>query len=447
MMNFKKIRDCKILYLAPFRALASELKQSLAISLGKLGIKSKTIYGGNLPTIEERNSILEVNLLIATPEKFTAIEDVFPGIYDGFTTIICDEGHLLDDSSRGLSYELLLSRLKDDSNNKRRFIFISAIIPNISVINAWLGGNDETLISSDYRPTELEYGFLEKMETSEVGYLLNVNPHKERPYNYQLYKYLYGNDLTFFNPKSNRISKITSKKGLSVATALKATQSGTVALFAPHKRGDTGVEGLAKEAINQLKNKPPLLLLSTTSEQQVQNLVEYFTIVFGPNYLLTESAGQGILFHHGDFPQNIREIIEDSLRRDIVRLVICTSTLAEGVNLPIKTIVIHSTRRFNPVSESWERIKLRDLKNLVGRAGRAGKETKGLVLIPHLDDFETIQNLISDKYVEDVRGQLHYILTQITLHLRGKQLPISSEILDSLSENFGKNCWTVLMFQ
>src|SRR5690606_5570728 len=107
--------------------------------------------------VEERTSITDVNLLISTPEKFMVIEDIFPGISQLFTTIICDEGHLLDDDSRGLSYELLLSRLKSQGEEvKRRFIFVSAIIPNISTVNAWLGGSDESLISSDYRPTELD---------------------------------------------------------------------------------------------------------------------------------------------------------------------------------------------------------------------------------------------------------------------------------------------------
>lgn len=433
----RKNPSCKILYLAPFRALASELKQSLAVSLGRLGIKSKTIYGGNLPTLEERTSIQEVNLLIATPEKFMAIEDVFPGIYKDFTTIICDEGHLLDDNSRGLSYELLLSRLKENTETKRRFIFVSAIIPNISVVNAWLGGSENTLISSNYRPTELEYAFLKRMESKAVAYYLDINPHKERPYNYQLYKYLSDDDLIILNPENGKRQRITSKKGISVATALKAAQSGTVALFAPHKRGNSGVEGLVEEAIYQVSNRLNNFLLNNSPENYLENISAYFSIVFGSDYLLTVSAKLGILFHHADFPQGIREIVEDALRTGNIRFVICTNTLAEGVNLPIKTIVLHSTRRFNPnVVGRFEPMKIRDLKNLVGRAGRAGKETKGLVIIPDSADFQIIENLIKETNVEPVRGQLHNIITLITNALQRQRLQLTAEILDSLSEDF-----------
>ena len=435
--DFRLNSECHILYLAPYRALASELKQTLAVSLGELGITSKTIYGGNLPTIEERTSIGDVNLLISTPEKFMAVEDIFPGISQSFTTIICDEGHLLDDDSRGLSYELLLSRLKIDNVANRRFVFVSAIIPNIATVNAWLGGSNESMISSDYRPTELEYAFLKKMNKVN-GYYLDVNPHKHRPNNYQLYKFLFEDELTIPVTKK-KSKKITSKKGISVAVSIKATGSGTVALFAPHKRGYTGVEGLAEEALFQLSKKPEIGLEKYSPEKHLENLAEYFSIVFGANYLLTKCAVVGVLFHHGDFPQNVREIVEDSIRENKIRLVICTNTLAEGVNLPIKTIVLHSTIRYNPYAiGNYSPLKIRDLKNLVGRAGRAGKETKGMVIVPHEEDFNRINALILERNVEPVRGQLYNIVHLITEDLQRKKLPISAEILDSLSEQLQK---------
>lgn len=435
--EYKKNPRCKILYLAPFRALASELKQSLAVCLGRLGIKSKTIYGGNLPTYEEKSLVQDVNLIVATPEKFMAMEDAIPDVYREFTTIICDEGHLLDDSSRGLSYELLLSRLKEKSEKKRRFIFASAIIPNISVVNKWLGGSNDTLITSDYRPTELEYAFLLRMDSKAPAYYLDVNPYKSRPYNYQLYKFLSGDDLTILNPGTGKKRIITSKKGISVATALKATQSGTVALFAPHKRGPLGVEDLVEEAIQQLINRSNYSLIKYSPENFLEKLSAYFSIVFGNKYLLTISSKLGILFHHADLPQAIREIIEDAIRHVNIRIVICTNTLAEGVNLPIQTIVLHSVRRFNPnVIGNWEPLKIRDLKNLVGRAGRAGKETKGLVIVPDAIDFPFIKKLINETNIEPVRGQLYNIITLITNALKNKRLLLNSEMLDSLNEEF-----------
>ncbi|WP_176526032.1 DEAD/DEAH box helicase, partial [Bacillus sp. AFS001701] len=80
--HFLRNSESKILFLAPFRALASELKSGFNRRLSSLGIKTKSIYGGNIPTQSEKEAIKNVNLLIATPEKFMAIESVLPDIYN-----------------------------------------------------------------------------------------------------------------------------------------------------------------------------------------------------------------------------------------------------------------------------------------------------------------------------------------------------------------------------
>ena len=435
--EFKKNHSCKILYLAPFRALASELKLSIARSLSNLGVSSKTIYGGNFPTLEEKFAISEVNLLIATPEKFMAIEDVLPEIFDDFTTIICDEGHLLDDETRGFGYELLLSRLKAAEVKNRRFIFISAIIPNISTINNWLGGDDNSMMSSNYRPTQLEFAFLMEMTGRLKAYYLDVNPTKRRPENYQLYKYLSNDEVKIINKDNGKTNLIKSKKGLSIAVALKAVNSGSVALFAPHKRGASGVEGLAVEAIFQLTYRENVTKPKDyANKEQIFSLKEYFNAIFGGEYLLTRIVDYGILFHHGDLPQGVREIVEDALREEDIRMVICTNTLAEGVNLPIRTMVLHSTKRFNPSLSRWEPLKIRDLKNLVGRAGRAGVETKGMVIVPHESDFRIIKNVINEQHVEAVNGRLYTITRRITEVLKKERMELSNEILDAQNEAF-----------
>lgn len=232
----------KVLFLAPFRALASELKSGFSRRLADLGLTSKTIYGGNVPTQEEKEAIQNVHVLIATPEKFMAIENVLPDAYNLFSLIICDEGHLLDDETRGLSYELLLAKFRAQSKDTpRRFIFLSAIIPNIDEINEWLDGDEESVIRSDYRPTELELAYLE--QTTNRNFMLNVNPHRPRPYNYQLNNFLTSRDFTYQNPRTGRSNTYSANTGKSrtVATALQATVAGIVALFAPQKRGNSGM--------------------------------------------------------------------------------------------------------------------------------------------------------------------------------------------------------------
>jgi len=422
----------RTLYLAPFRSLAAELNQSMGKHLRSLGISTKSIYGGHLPSADEREAIESVNLLVSTPEKMLAVEDVLPHILETFDTIICDEGHLLDDKQRGLSYELLLSRLKSHRKPGRRFVFISAIIPNISTINNWLGGADKTVIESDYRPTQLEYGFLHK--AAKGNYDLIVNPLSDYPIRYDLYKYLVPDSL-----KYNDGGQIKSKgtiKGISVAVALRALPSGAVALFTTEKRGHRGVEDLGEEIIRQVDENIKVNYPRDYAESSyIEHLRGYFSEVFGRDYLLTRLIEKGALFHHGDLPQDVREVIEDALREEKVKIVICNTTLAEGVNLPIRTMVLHSTQRMGankrPVSMS-----IRSLKNLVGRAGRAGKETKGLIIVPHSRDQELVKQLIREEGVEQVNGMLYNLISIITDVLREKGFELSNEILDAQNEGF-----------
>lgn len=435
--ELKNNPESKILYLAPFRALASELKQSFGKNLAKLQISSKTMYGGDIPTSEEKRAIQDVSLLIATPEKFMAIENIEPNFSKNFTMIICDEGHLLDDRGiRGLSYELLLSRFKKEANKK--FVFLSAIIPNIEDINIWLGGTGEQVIKSNFRATEIEYAFL--VGTGSFGikkeFQLIVNPLSELPKKYLLNKFLTEQDFIYkINSKEKEIEKIykyNTNKAKSVAIALKSLNSGSVALFTPLKGGMSGVSALTEEAISQIKSGINLVsgLNLNKNNKKREALKQYFKIIFGDSYLLTISVDYGILFHHGDLPQYVREIIEDSIRSESVRLIICTNTLAEGVNLPIRTIVVHSAQRFNPSTSKLEPINSRDLKNLFGRAGRAGKETKGLIIIPNSDDFSIVEKVIKEENVKKVEGFLYVIIKSLTK----RKFKLTAEILEKLSE-------------
>ena len=433
--EFQKNKKCKILYLAPFRALASELKQSFGKSLSNLDVKVKTMYGGNIPTQEEKVAIENSNLLISTPEKFMALEESEPLLVEKFTTIICDEGHLIDDSNRGLSYELLLTRLKKD----KRVVFISAIIPNIDTINEWLGGKKENIIKSNYRPTILNYAILNE---NKDGYMLDVNPTDKLPTNYKINKFISNEEFYFFNTKTNRKNKYSrSEKTISSTVALKSIPSGSVALFTAAKGARTGVRGLVNEINKQLNNKLKFPHpIEYADKKHIEKLIDYFTYIFSENYILTISAKNGFLYHTGDLPQFVREIIEDSLRRSKIRLVVCTNTLAEGVNLPIKTIVLHSIKRrfLNSQTKQWETdyINLRDLKNLVGRAGRAGKETKGLIIGTKKSEYNHLKNLIKDIEIEPVKGYLYNLIKNINEQIEEYDITLSNEILDQQSESF-----------
>jgi helicase len=140
----KSAADIAIL-LVPFRSLAAELKGSIVRTLNDLGVPAKCIYGGTIPTGDEVHDLAATRVIVATPEALSGLlsaGELVPRI----SMVICDEGHLLDGEGRGVGLEMLLARLKARPSGPPRFVFISAIVPNVEEINSWLGGTTVALL-------------------------------------------------------------------------------------------------------------------------------------------------------------------------------------------------------------------------------------------------------------------------------------------------------------
>ena len=111
---------------------------------------------------------------------------------------------------------------------------------------------------------------------------------------------------------------------------------GTSVIFAANKQGDQGAIGIAEELLEQLRRPLALPIPSTFAHAaQLALVVDYLRREFGEGWIGTQALAAGVVLHHGDIPQETREVLEDMLRLRQVLLAICTSTLAEGVNLPI----------------------------------------------------------------------------------------------------------------
>ena len=410
----KNASDVAIL-LVPYRSLASELKGSLVRNLNSLGIPAKCIYGGTVPTGDEIHDLVNTRVIVATPEALSGLlsaGELIPRV----TLVICDEGHLLDGEKRGIGLEMLLSRLKSRSSGSPRFVFISAIVPNVEEINLWLGGDVSGVVKSSYRPAIAEYAVLRREATGAKSLVhLEMHPHLGRQSRYLLKQFLSKEDFTFKNADTgrNNIYAFASFGALAIAAGRKALELGTVAVFAANKRGAQGAIGLAEEMDRQLVQQLGSLPLPSQYAEQskLRPVVDYLTAEYGNSWIGTRTASSGAVLHHGDIPQETREVLEGLLRQEAVRFVICTSTLAEGVNLPIRTLVLYSVHR----SAGQQPIPLlaRDVKNLVGRAGRAGSTTKGLVICINEGHWPLVERVALEIPGEPVYGALLSLVRQL----------------------------------
>lgn len=419
--------------IVPYRSLASELRHSLVRQLNGLGIAARCAYGGTIPSGDEVHGLDYINALIATPESLSGILSANTAFAQRISLVICDEGHLLDSSGRGIGLELLLARMKARQINPIRFVFMSAIIPNIEEINTWLGGDMNTVIRSTYRPAIAEFSIL-RSSGSGVGksIRLDMHPHALQR-QYSIHGFLDRESFQYVNPQTRRTNTytFTSTKTLAVAAARKVLSMGTTAIFAANKRGAQGAIGLAEELIKQLQCPLPLPKpVDYADIEALSTRITYLETEFGTYWIGARSLRNGVVLHHGDMPQETREVLEGLLRDHRIQLVICTSTLAEGVNLPIRSLVLYSVQR-RVGSGRPENMLARDIKNLVGRAGRAGANTKGLVICANSDQWWLVHPVATAGAGEPVRGSLRTLIEDLENFLRTHPIALNNQFLES----------------
>ena len=420
--------------LVPYRSLASELRGSLVKRLNLMGISTRCAYGGTVPTGAEVQDLDEVRVMVATPEALSGVLSAEPLFFRRISLVICDEGHLLDSPGRGVSLELLLARLRARDGGAPRFVFVSAIVPNIEEINSWLGGGTDSVVQSEYRPAIAEFAVLRPTGTgARQSISLEMHPHEDERMRFHITNFLRRQDFLWWNVATNRVNTygFGSVKTRAIATARKVLPMGAVAVFAANKRGHQGAMGLAEELIRQVEQGLPLPEPAAFANgRNVARATDYLEREYGANWVGTRALKAGAVLHHGDIPQETREVLEALLRSGAIRLAICTTTLAEGVNLPIRTLILYSVQR-RTASGRPKNMWARDIKNLAGRAGRAGATTKGLVICANEEQWPVVEPAAKQLPGERVRGALQSLMKWLVGALRAQNVTLSNEVLES----------------
>lgn len=423
--------------LVPYRSLARELRTTMGRRLTQLGLPTRTVYGGTVPTPEETQDLVDIRALIATPEAITGLLANAPELADRISLLVCDEGHLLDAEGRGVGLELLLARFRARTPAAPRMVFVSAVVPNIEEINAWLGGSAETVVRSEFRPAGAEYALLRPSGGTGRALHLALELRASRGTNLptrRIPSFLSASDFEYFNSATGRVRtyNFDSLKTQAIAAARKALPLGTVAVFTRPKKGTQGVISLAEELADQLAVPLPLPVPSAfiADEPLIADIGTYLAAEYGPSWVGTAALAAGAVVHHGDIPQETRDVLEEVLVAGKVRMVLCTSTLAEGVNLPIRTLVLYTTQ----ISTSTGTVipmLAREIRNLVGRAGRPGSSTKGVVICVNPNQWRMIDQVAEGELGEPVEGGLLKSLEQLVRALAANRRTLGNPALEA----------------
>lgn len=372
---------------APLRSLCEEISESMKASLENININSVS------DILQENDFLLagKNNVLVLTPEKLEYILFHNSSMLRNIDLFVFDEGHLIDDGHRGASFELLLTHLKNNADYKQ-MIFISAVIPNGDQLGGWLFKNHVyQSLSHKNIPTTLKH-------IAVLGENENLNFYKLNDFNTK--DYYVKNSIKAKNipTRKGKLSKeVFPKNGTDKALyyADLLVPNGSIAIyFGSRKRIDGCVS-----RINSLRESNLLSnFASSVNGSQLEKLLFQIDIHYGRNKYY-DAAKNGVLVHYADLEEGLKKTAEYYLKRQYSKLILCTSTLSEGVNLPIKYLIMTKTSNY------MYDVKTRKLLNLIGRTARSGYYTEGSIIVTEKSNrVSDLEAKFSDERSEDCRS-------------------------------------------
>ncbi len=343
MMAILKIieKEKKAVYLTPLRALASEKYRDLGVLENiDIGRKLKVMvatsdYGSS------GKELMSADVIVLTNEKMDTLFRHNAEWLGDVGLFVSDEVHLLGDRERGPTLEMMLTKIRKQYTQSQ-IVALSATVANSKEIADWLGCK---LVESSWRPTKLVEGVYE-FGTVRMS------------------------DNSKFRVESSGVSS-------SIDLAIDSLQEGGQALiFVETRKRASSLALKAAEGVCKHLDKPTKELATKASVEILRR---------GDESELTKTLAQlvakGVAFHHAGLGPSSREIVEHSFKKGIIKILTATPTLAAGVNLPARRVVIASILRYDSDYGGSVPISVLEYKQLCGRAGRPKYDTAGEAII------------------------------------------------------------------
>ena len=357
--------------IAPFRALCHEIKNSLVEAFHNEPIKVDELSDALQTDFEIAELVEHQQILVVTPEKLLYVLRHTPELAAHVGLLVFDEGHQFDSGTRGITYELLLTSLRSMIPEGTQKVLISAVISNAEAVGEWLNGEPNVVEGTTLIPTFRSVGFASWLD--QLGRIEYVDSRDAEQGEFFVPRVIERFNLG--KKKRERTDRFfpekTDGQAIALYLGLKLVPNGSIAVFCGKKSTAASV---CEKAVDIIERGALALPSDFSDAQEVARLTHLHVKNLGAGAPASKSAAQGIFSHHGNTPHGIRLAVEHAMRDDLVRFVVCTSTLAQGVNLPIRYLIVTS------IYQGTKRIKVRDFHNLIGRAGRAGMHTEGSIL-------------------------------------------------------------------
>lgn len=363
----------KVVYIAPMKALVSEIVGSFSRRLRPYGVRVREMTGDMQLS---RREVEDTQVIIATPEKWDIVtRKSGDKLYlDTIKLLIIDEIHLLHDS-RGPVLESIVARTMrhiEKTGNHVRIVGLSATLPNYVDVASFLRIEAKKglfYFDGSYRPIPLEQRYIGITDKKGMRRLMLM-------------------------------------KEILYETVMERVSKQQILIFV-HSRADTGRTG--RDLKDQAYANDELSRFFADDGANREVLEAEAANVLDP--ALKELLPFGIGIHHAGLCRDDRNLVEDLFSDNRLQVLISTATLAWGVNLPARTVIIKGTKIYSPEKGKWIELSPQDMLQMLGRAGRPRLDTKGegIIITGH--------------------AELKFYLSLIN-----NQLPIESQFIGQLAD-------------
>lgn len=382
-----------VLYLVPTNALARQVEADLKEALSPNIIPEEQVkrfvtdIEYNFLKIEQLPERPRGYVAVMTPEKLRLALSITPKAFETCQLCVVDEAHLIDQEKRGALLDLVLSQLRTMYPGVS-FLLTSAMMSNPSDLANWLDGS---YVQTQWRPTR------QAMMLGIPATLLNVPNHLIQRddiltdlYFASVYsdEWLIGEGQAKFTAIENYAHLKMSKSGFkfkatetarSCAIALASAGLKTL-MFLPHVWVESSAEKIGQNINLNEETELDLdiwerLLKQETGEDQSE---------------LVERLREGVCYHKSSLHEMEQHLSEMGFSNsETIKVMVATSTLSYGMNLPVEALIFAGDKRFDPELDTQIPITAKDFANIAGRAGRPAFASQGLVqIIPNWQTWE-----------------------------------------------------------
>lgn len=339
--------------IVPTRALISEVAGKVYELAKDAGCENEI----EICTVPKEGEFSEKTIFVMTQER---LHEVLLRGDISFDYLFIDEAHNISDKSRGVLLHLTLEKLLEDS------------LPQIII--SMPSSSYQDSFASIFKGVEFKKEITQNSPVAKI--IMSVR--------------LKNRDLVISRNNSKNVKKIPKGfKGTKMADIVYKLGKGQSNII--HRNRTDYCENIANEIADRITEAEPNELL-----EEAASYVEEFV---HKKFSLAMNLRKGVAFHYGPLPSSIRVMVESLVKEDHVKFIACTTTLAEGVNLPAKNLFLNNPAQ--PImGEPTERLEDVKINNITGRAGRMLQHFSGNIFLVEPDEWR-FQDYFDDELEEE----------------------------------------------